>query len=102
MEAYHVVWLLAAVAGLAAAGLAGNGFAVIAGKPPHLWVLAEWHPTTPLRAFALMVYAPLGLMNAGTDGLEDNPVFGLLLLSLGLFWGFMQGVFILTTFFGYT
>ena len=102
MEAWHFVWMLAALTGLVTAGVAGSGWAVIAGRRPSLSMLMDIHITTPIRALALMIYAPLGLMNAGAQSLDDNPAFAICLLSFGLFWGFMQGVFVLTTFFGFT
>jgi hypothetical protein len=34
--------------------------------------------------------------------ISTTPVFALMLLAGGLLWSFMQGVFILTTFFGYS
>ena len=102
MESYHFVWMLAAVTGMAAAGLAGSGWAVVTGRRPQLRLLAEYHATTPLRALALIIYAPLGLMNAGAGVLGENPAFSIVLVAAGLVWGFMQGVFILTTFFGFT
>ena len=102
MESFHVVWLLAAFTGLAAAGLVGNGWALIAGRPPHIRLLAENHFHSPLRALALVIYAPLALVNAGTATVNENPVFAIFLVGFGLLWSFMQGVFILTTFFGFT
>lgn len=102
MEVWHFVWLLAAATGLVSAGLVGSLCALVSGERPTLWMLADYRPTLPLSAAALVIYAPMGLVNLGSETLEENPAFAICLLSLGVFWGFMQGVFIMTTFFGFT
>ncbi len=102
MELWHFIWLLAALTGLTAAGLAGNGWAMVTGEHPHLWMLARYSATTPLRAIALVAYAPLGIVKSGVADMGHNPLFALLVISFGLVWSFLQGVFILTTFFGFT
>ena len=102
MEVWHFVWLLAAATGLASAGIVGSGCALLAGERPNLWMLEDYCPTMPFKAAALVVYAPMGLVNLGTETFEENPAFAVCLLSFGVFWGFMQGVFIMTTFFGFT
>lgn len=102
MEIWHFVWMLAAVTGLVAAGVTGSGWAVVTGRRPSIWLLADYSVTTPVRAFVLAVYAPLALVRAGLEFTGQNPVLSLLMLGLGLFWSFLQGVFILTTFFGFT
>jgi hypothetical protein len=102
MELWHFIWMLAALTGLTAAGLAGNGWAMVTGERPHLWMLAQYSATTPLRAMALMAYAPLGIIRSGLSDIGHNPVFALAVIAVGLLWSFVQGVFILTTFFGFT
>ena len=47
MELWHFVWLLAALTGLAAAGLVGSGWATVTGERPGLAMLASYHVTTP-------------------------------------------------------
>ena len=102
MEVWHFVWVLAAATGLVSAGVAGSACALLAGERPNLWMLGDFHATLPLKAAALVIYAPMGLVSLGNETLEENPAFAICLLSLGVFWGFMQGVFIMTTFFGFT
>lgn len=102
MEAYHFVWMLAALTGLVAAGLTGSGWAMATGRLPHLWLLAEYSAATPLRAVAVMIYAPLGLARAGLATFGQNPLLAALLVAFGTVWSFLQGVFILTAIFGFT
>ena len=102
MELYHFVWVMAGIAGLTVAGLIGNGWAMLTGEEPRLWMLSEYSITTPVRALVLVGYAPLAVTKAGLSDIDHNPAFGLLLLATGLLWSFFQGVFILTTFFGLT
>lgn len=102
MELWHFVWLLAALTGLAAAGLVGSGWATVTGERLGLAMLASYRVTTPLRALVLLIHAPLALVRAGLWYLGYNPIFAFLLLGAGVFWSFLQGVFILTTFFGFT
>jgi len=102
MEGWHFVWILAAVTGLVTAGLTGSGWAMATGRLPHLWLLAEYSAATPLRAVAVMIYAPLGLARAGFATFGENPLFAALLVAFGAVWSFLQGVFILTTVFGFT
>lgn len=102
MELYHVVWVLAAVTGLTSAGLAGNGWAVVTGQRPSIWMLTEYSVSMPLKVLALITYAPLAVVKSGLSYVDSNPVFAMMVMIAGLFWSFLQGVFILTTFFGYT
>ena len=102
METWHFMWILAACWGLVSAGLVGSAWAMVSGERPHIDMLSSYHLTTPLRAFALVAYAPLGIVRAGMSYLNVNPAFAVLLVGLGTVWSFLQGVFILTTVFGYT
>ena len=65
---------------------------------------AQWWPERPAirRPFALVAYPPLGIVRAGMSYLNINPAFAVLLVGVGTVWSFLQGVFILTTFFGFT
>ena len=102
MELYHFVWMLAAVTGLTAGGLAGNGWAMVTGQRPSLWMLSEYSVSLPLKVLALITYAPLALVKSGLSYVDTNPVFAVMVMIAGLFWSFLQGVFILTQFFGFT
>jgi hypothetical protein len=102
MELWHFVWMLAAVTGMTAAGLIGNGWALVTGERPNIWMLSDYSVATPFRVIALMTYAPLAILKAGLDYLNQNPIMAVTIIATGLLWSFMQGVFILTTFFGFT
>ena len=102
METWHFIWALAALTGLTTAGIAGSGWALVTGERPSIWILSTYSVATPLRVAALVFYAPLAMVKAGLGYMDHNPVFAMMVLATGLVWSFMQGVFILTTFFGFT
>ena len=102
METYHFVYALAAITGLVSAGLAGSSWALATGIPPRIGILYRFDYLTPLKVLVLCIYAPLGAMRLGLWYLEYNPFVAIPVLAFGLGWSFLQGVFILTTFFGYT
>ena len=102
METWPFIWMLAALTGVVASGLIGSGWALVTGSHPNIWLLSSYSVATPLRAAALMIYAPLAALKAGLSCINDNPVLAVIVLGVGLFWSFLQGVFILTTFFGFT
>ena len=102
METYHFIYALAAMTGLISAGLAGSVWAMATGKGLRIGILHRLDYLTPLKVLALCIYAPLGVVRTGIWYLDYNPFVALAILSLGLGWSFLQGVFILTTFFGYT
>lgn len=102
METYQFIWVLAGITGLVASGLVGATYALATGENPRLWMLHQYRMDLPLRAFILVVYAPLAVTKAGLEDIDRNPVFAMILLAIGLLWSFFQGVFILTTFFGFT
>ena len=102
METWHFIWMLAAITGLTAGGLAGNGWAMVTGRRPDIWMLSEHSVSMPLKVLALITYAPLALVRNGLSSIDSNPVFAMLVMIAGLFWSFIQGVFILTQFFGFT
>jgi len=102
MEPWHFAWALAAGAGLVSAGLAGSTWALVTGRRPRVGMLYRLDYLTPFKILALCIYAPLGALRLGLWYLEYNPLVAAGMLALGLGWSFLQGVFILTTFFGYT
>jgi len=102
MQTWHFVYALAAATGLVSAGLAGSSWELATGQRPRIGILHRLDYLTPLRTLALCIYAPLGVARTGLWYLEYNPLIALLVLALGAGWSFLQGVFILTTFFGYT
>lgn len=102
METWHFVWLLAAVTGIVAAGIAGSGWVLVTGDRPRIWMLATYSVSMPIKLVALIIYAPLALIRAGLSYLDQNPLLGFAIAGAGLLWSFVQGAFILTTFFGFT
>jgi hypothetical protein len=102
METWHFVWMLAAVTGLVVAGLTGSFWSLLTGERPSLAMLEDFSPMAPLKGMALVVYAPLAVTRAGLTSIDLNPVFALIVAGIGLVWSFLQGVFIMTTFFGFT
>ena len=102
METWHFVYLLTIIVGLVPAGLAGSGWAMATGQTPHMEILYRHDQFTPLKLAALVLYAPLAVVRAGISYFEYNPILALVFLAIGLGWSFLQGVFIMTTFFGFT
>ncbi len=102
METWHFAYMLAAATGLVAAGLTGSSWAVATGQRLRIGILYRLDYTTPFKILALCIYAPLGVARTGLWYLEYNPLIALPVLALGMGWSFLQGVFILTAFFGYT
>lgn len=102
MQTWHFIWLLAGVTGLVASGIVGSGWAVATGERPNIWILSRYSVATPLRVLALVTYAPLATVKTGLGYLGQNPILGMMFLAAGLFWSFLQGVFILSAFFGFT
>jgi hypothetical protein len=102
MEAWHVVWVLAAVTGLVSAGLVGSAWAVASGERPNLAMLGALGLATPLKWLVLLFYGPLAVTRFGIVSIDYHPVSAIVLLFIGVVWSFLQGVFILTTFFGFT
>ncbi len=102
METWHFIWMLAALTGLAVAGVTGSGWALVTGEFPRIWLLSRYSVAMPLKLAALLAYGPLGLVRAGLSHADQNPVLALLIVSLGLAWSFMHGVFIMVNLFGFT
>ena len=102
MGPHHFVYLFAVAVGVVSAGFTGSLWALAAGEFPRPGHLARSDLATPLRGLAVAVSAPALLLRLGLWYFEHNPFVALLLLGLGLGWSFLQGVFILSTFFGFT
>jgi hypothetical protein len=101
MSTLVFIYALTAVVGLVPAGLAGSTWALATGEAPRLGMLHRIDYLTPLRVIALCLYAPLAVVRLALWYLSYNPFFALAILGVGLGWSFFQGVFILTTFFGF-
>lgn len=102
METWMFVWVMAALLGMAVAGVVGSGWAVITGERPHPELFYKLDGRTPFKVAALVIYGPMAFIRGGYDFIDDNPFFGAMVMAIGVVWSFLQGVFILTTFFGFT
>lgn len=102
MQTWQFIWMLAAVTGIAAAGITGSGWALATGERPTIWLLSSYSVATPLKTAALVIYGPLAMIRTGLGYIGQNPFLAMIFAAIGLLWSFLQGVFILTTFFGFT
>ncbi len=66
MEAWHVVWVLAAMTGLVSAGIVGSAWAVISGEQPGLAMLGT------LAWLHRSVAGALDLRTPGSDPFRDR------------------------------
>jgi hypothetical protein len=94
------LYLYAAAVGIVTAGLTGSIWAFITGERPHFGLLLQPSFFVPFRAAAVVTYAPLLMLYSGLRNLLAKPVAGIILVSSGIGWSFLQGVFILTQIFG--
>lgn len=96
------IYALTAILGLVPGGIAGSTWAAFTGETPRIGILHRLDFLTPLKVIALCLYAPLGVVRMGLWYVDFNPLVSLVLLAVGLGWSFFEGVFILTTFYGFT
>ena len=101
MTIFYLVYIYAVAVGIAAAGVTGSMWALATGASPRFSLLLEPSVFAPLRALVVVISAPLMLL-LGAWRFVDNPIVGTLLIAASLGWSFLQGVFILTQFFGVT
>ncbi len=102
METWMFVWVLAALLGMAVAGVTGSGWAMITGERPHPELFYKLDSATPFKILAVIIYGPLAFIRGGYDFIDDSPIFAFAAMAVGAVWSFLQGVFILTTFFGFS
>lgn len=98
----YFIYALTALVGLVPGGILASGWEVATGERPGIALLYRLDWLTPLKIFTLCVYAPLAVVRAGLGYSGVNPVLAVLILGFGLGWSFLQGVFIMTTVFGFT
>lgn len=96
------IYALTALLGLVPGGIMGSAWAVATGETPRIGILHRLNYLTPVKVIALCLYAPLGLVRTALWSAEFNPIFAVIILALGIGWSFLEGVFILTTFFGFS
>ena len=101
MDMVHLAYLFAAAAGMVMAGVTSSLWTLVVGEEPRFGLLLEPGVTAPLRVLVVVVSAPLLLLLAAWRYVGNASV-GLLLVAASLGWSFLQGVFILTQFFGLT
>jgi hypothetical protein len=87
--------------GLVSAGITGSIWTLIAGRELRAQLPRKAGVDTTLEMLAIGVNAPLAMVRTGLWYLSHNPVLAFLIVAIGLGWSFLQGVFILTQFFGF-
>jgi hypothetical protein len=97
----YVAYVFAVAVGIVAAGVTGSLWAMATGERPRFGLLLEPSAIAPLRALVVVASAPLLLLLAAWR-FVGSPIAGMLLVAASLGWSFLQGVFILTQFFGVT
>ena len=101
MDMVHLAYLFAVAVGIVTAGITASLWRLAVGEEPRFSLLLEPSAVAPLRALVVVVSAPLLLLLAAWRYVGSASV-GLLLVAASLGWSFLQGVFILTQFFGLT
>lgn len=101
MDIVYAVYIYAVAVGIVAAGITGSLWALTTGEEPRFGLLLEPSAIAPIRAFVVVAYAPLMILFAAWR-FVGSPIAGMLLIAASLGWSFLQGVFILTQFFGVT
>ena len=99
MDIVYVAYVFAIAMGIVAAGVTGSLWALATGERPRLNLLLEPSVFAPIRALVVVAYAPLMILLWAWRFI-DRPNTGMLLVAASLGWSFLQGVFILTQFFG--
>ena len=101
MEMSYPVYLYVIAVGIVAAGVTGSMWAMATGESPRFGLLLEPSAIAPVRALIVVAYAPLLILLTAWR-FVGSPILGMLLVAASLGWSFLQGVFILTQFFGVT
>ena len=99
MDMVHLAHLFAVAVGIVMAGITASLWTLALGKAPRFGLLLEPSTIAPLRALVVVASAPLLLMLAAWRYAGSASV-AMLLVVISLGWSFLQGVFILTQFFG--
>ncbi len=101
MDIVYVAYVFAVAMGIVAAGVTGSLWVLATGESPRFGLLLEPSAFAPIRALVVVAYAPLMILLWAWRFI-DRPIAGMLLVAASLGWSFLQGVFILTQFFGVT
>lgn len=101
MDMVHLGYLFAVAVGIVMAGITASLWTLALGEEPRFGLLLEPSAMAPLRALVVVASAPLLLLLAAWRYVGSVSV-AMLLAVISLGWSFLQGVFILTQFFGVT
>jgi hypothetical protein len=99
-EVHQIAYLFAIVTGIVSSGTIGSLWAALTDEAPHFKTLGEGDYLTPLRAPVVLLSGPTTMIINSAWWIIERPVVGVAMLLGGLAWSFVQGVFILTQFFG--
>jgi hypothetical protein len=88
------------IVGLVASGLTGSLWSVATGAPPSISLFEQRDWRLPLNTAAVVLYAPILVLRWAWSLLPEHLAAALGLLAVSCVWCFLQGVFILTQFFG--
>ena len=99
MDMVYLAHLFAVAVGIVMAGITASLWTLALGKEPRFGLLLEPSAVAPFRALVVVAAAPLLLMLAAWRYAGSASV-AMLLVVISLGWSFLQGVFILTQFFG--
>jgi hypothetical protein len=99
MDMVHLGYLFAVAVGIVMAGITASLWTLALGEEPRFGLLLEPSAMAPLRAIVIALSVPLLLLLAAWRYVGSASV-AMLLVVISLGWSFLQGVFILTQFFG--
>lgn len=94
------LYVYAVAVGIVSAGLTGSAWALITGERPNLALMFQPGLLVPIRTLAVVTSAPFLILYNALRNLLVKPVASIILVAAGIGWSFLQGVFILTQFFG--
>jgi hypothetical protein len=97
-----LIFAYTAIVGLVASGIVGSAWTMARDEPMTGWDLFTGGMFRPICALLVVIHTPLRLIRLGTEMTLDGMAAGLVVLAAGIGWSFLQGVFILTQFFGVT
>jgi hypothetical protein len=101
MDMVHLAHLFAIAVGIVMAGITASLWTLAFEEEPRFGLLLEPSAMAPLRALVVVASAPLLLLFAAWRYVGSASM-AMLLVVISLGWSFLQGVFILTQFFGAT
>jgi hypothetical protein len=99
MDIVHLSYLFAVAVGIVTAGITASIWTLVLGEEPRFGLLFEPSALAPLRALVIVASGPLILLLASWRYVGNVSV-GMSLAAASLGWSFLQGIFILTQFFG--